>query len=246
MARAASMRNLSADRRWLKDHRDKYTGQWVALKYGRHISHGTDFKVVHMNEEFKDEDKTTHLAETDQPKLENQQREKESQPSPMPIPTHWRKFGVGLALASVIVAGLFYWLWLRTRLSPEIKEVYLDGGTFLMGSEYLGNTIPKHSVNVPGFFISQYEITQAQWRMVMGSNPSHFKGDNLPVEQVSWNEAKEFCRKLSQMTGKQYRLPTEAEWEYACRGGTTGAFFGEGMELWLFARWRVWIRGKLL
>jgi formylglycine-generating enzyme required for sulfatase activity len=77
------------------------------------------------------------------------------------------------------------------------------------------------------FYMGKYEVTQAQWRAAMGSNPSQFKGDDLPVENVSWNDAKEFCRKLSQMTGREYRLPTEAEWEYACRAGTTGAYAGD-------------------
>ena len=62
-------------------------------------------------------------------------------------------------------------------------------------------------------------MTQAQWRTITGKNPSRFTGDNNPVEQVSWNEAQEFCKKLSELTGKKYRLPTEAEWEYAARGG---------------------------
>ncbi|HMH42845.1 MAG TPA: formylglycine-generating enzyme family protein, partial [Pyrinomonadaceae bacterium] len=67
------------------------------------------------------------------------------------------------------------------------------------------------------------EVTQNQYRAVMGTNPSAFKGDDLPVDSVTWDEATEFCRKLSTLTGHQYRLPTEAEWEYAARGGTTGA-----------------------
>ena len=109
--------------------------------------------------------------------------------------------------------------------------VYVTGGTFLMGSpdnepDRDSDERPQHRVTVPGFSMGKYEITQAQWKAVMGTNPSYFKGDNLPVENVSWNDAKEFCSKLSQMTGKQYRLPTEAEWEYACRAGTTGPYAG--------------------
>ena len=67
--------------------------------------------------------------------------------------------------------------------------------------------------------MGKYEVTQAQWKAVMGSNPSRFKGDNLPVENVSWDDVQAFIRKLNQLTGKRYRLPTEAEWEYAARGG---------------------------
>ncbi len=70
-----------------------------------------------------------------------------------------------------------------------------------------------------GFYIGKYEITQAQWRAVMGTNPSNFKGDNRPVEMVSWNDVQEFLRKLNQMTGRNYALPTEAQWEYTARGG---------------------------
>jgi len=76
--------------------------------------------------------------------------------------------------------------------------------------------------------VGVYEVTQEQYQRVMGSNPSNFKGANLPVEEVSWNDAQEFCRKLSQQEGKAYRLPTEAEWEYACRAGSGTRFhFGD-------------------
>ena len=81
------------------------------------------------------------------------------------------------------------------------------------------NEKPVHSVTLDDFYIGKYEVTQAQWRAVMGSNPSHFKGDNLPVEMVSWDDVQEFIKKLNSTTGKTYRLPTEAEWEYAARGG---------------------------
>lgn len=67
--------------------------------------------------------------------------------------------------------------------------------------------------------MGKYEVTQALWQAVMGSNPSNFKGDNLPVEKVSWNDCQEFISKLNSMTGRKFRLPTEAEWEYAARGG---------------------------
>jgi formylglycine-generating enzyme required for sulfatase activity len=76
--------------------------------------------------------------------------------------------------------------------------------------------------------MGKYEVTQEQWEAVMGNNPSYFKGAKLPVEQVTWNDAVQFCHKLSQKTGKTYRLPSEAEWEYACRAGTSTPFyFGE-------------------
>jgi formylglycine-generating enzyme required for sulfatase activity len=123
-----------------------------------------------------------------------------------------------------------------------IDMVAIPGGTFKMGapkseSGYDKSESPQHQVTVQPFFISKYLITQAQWRFVaqlpqvnreLESDPSRFKGDNLPVEQVSWHSAVEFCERLSEYTGRTYSLPSEAEWEYACRAGTTTPFyFGE-------------------
>lgn len=99
------------------------------------------------------------------------------------------------------------------------------GGVFTMGST-LGkdpsailDECPAHKVAVSSFRIGRTEVTQALWRAVMNMEPSYFKGDNLPVEQVSWNDCQAFIRKLNALTGRQFRLPTEAEWEYAARGG---------------------------
>jgi eukaryotic-like serine/threonine-protein kinase len=87
---------------------------------------------------------------------------------------------------------------------------------------------PQHTVTIQSFFIGKYAVTQQQWETVMGNNPSSFKGAKRPVERVSWDDAVEFCKRLSKRIGKTYRLPTEAEWEYACRAGTTTPFhFGE-------------------
>ncbi len=108
---------------------------------------------------------------------------------------------------------------------PEIEMVWVSGGTFTMGatleqgSDADVDEKPAHSVTLDGYYIGKYEVTQAQWKAVMGNNPSKFKGDDLPVECVSWDDVQEFIRKLNQITGKNYRLPTEAEWEYAARGG---------------------------
>ena len=107
----------------------------------------------------------------------------------------------------------------------NIEMVYVAGGTFTMGataeqgSDAYSDEKPTHSVTVSDFYIGKYEVTQAQWKAIMGSNPSYFKGDNLPVENVSWDDIQEFIRKLNAQTGKRFRLPTEAEWEYAARGG---------------------------
>src|SRR5262245_779148 len=112
-----------------------------------------------------------------------------------------------------------------------LEMIFVPGGSFKMGSpKGVGRDSerPQHDVTVHDFFIGKYQITQPQWQAVMGKNPSHFKGDPaLPVENISWNEAKEFCEKLARMTGKAYRLPGEAEWEYACRAGTTREYAGD-------------------
>ncbi len=87
---------------------------------------------------------------------------------------------------------------------------------------------PIHKVIVGDYYIGKYEVTQKEWESVMGSNPSNFKGANNPVENVSWNDIQEFLQKLNSKTGKNYRLPTEAEWEYAARGGNQGQSFKYG------------------
>jgi eukaryotic-like serine/threonine-protein kinase len=111
-----------------------------------------------------------------------------------------------------------------------LEMFYIPAGTFLMGSPDTekgrdADEGPQHSVTVASFWMGKYPITQAQWKAVMGDNPSHFKGQNRPVESVSWKMATEFCEKLSKLTGKTYRLPSEAQWEYACRAGTTTPFY---------------------
>ena len=124
------------------------------------------------------------------------------------------------------------------RQQPEVKTirtfevggvlfdmVWVEGGTFRMGatseqgSDAWIDEKPVHSVTLSRYYIGKTEVTQALWKAVMGSNPSKFKGDNLPVEWVSWDDCQEFIRKLNALTGQHFRLPTEAEWEFACRGG---------------------------
>jgi formylglycine-generating enzyme required for sulfatase activity len=105
---------------------------------------------------------------------------------------------------------------------------FVRGGTFEMGgtpeqgSDCYDNEKPVHDVTVSDFYIGKYPVTQRLWAQVMGENPSKFLGDDLPVENVSWNDVQEFIAKLNRQTGKKYRLPTEAEWEYAVRGGNRG------------------------
>ena len=103
--------------------------------------------------------------------------------------------------------------------------VYVSGGTFTMGdtseqgSDADDDEKPTHSVTLSSYYICKYEVTQALWRAVMSSNPSNFKGDNLPVECVSWNDCQTFINRLNSYTDRNFRLPTEAEWEFAARGG---------------------------
>ncbi|MCT7981054.1 bifunctional serine/threonine-protein kinase/formylglycine-generating enzyme family protein [Laspinema olomoucense] len=124
---------------------------------------------------------------------------------------------------------------LETTLGLNLEMVVIPAGAFLMGSpeneaERDSDESPQHRVTLPEFLMSRTAITQAQWRIVaqlpqvmrsLEPDPAHFKGNNNPVEQVSWEDCIEFCLRLNQATGQPYRLPSEAEWEYACRAGTT-------------------------
>jgi formylglycine-generating enzyme required for sulfatase activity len=117
-----------------------------------------------------------------------------------------------------------------------IDMVYIPAGSFMMGtSEEESNkaldrrTIPlekpQHLVNIPAFYMAKYPTTQEQYQAIMGENPSNFRGINLPVEQVTWKKAKEYCQNLINKTDKPYVLPSESQWEYACRSGTNTLFY---------------------
>ncbi len=158
----------------------------------------------------------------------------------------------------VVKSPKFFGLWSKSEviLKKEYREaehfredlgngisldmVYIPGGKFMMGSpegEGYDKEKPQHEVTVSSFYMGKFQVTQAQWKAVasfpqvereLKPEPSIFKGDNCPVEKVSWNDAVEFCARLSKHTGREYRLPSEAEWEYACRAGTTTPFhFGK-------------------
>ena len=117
--------------------------------------------------------------------------------------------------------------------SVGIKLAYIPPGEFMMGSPSSESgrfdDELQHRVRLTRpFYIGITPVTQQQWEAVMGSTPSSFNGGDRPVEQVSWDDAVNFCKRLSKKEGKRYRLPTEAEWEYACRAGTTGPYGGTG------------------
>lgn len=134
----------------------------------------------------------------------------------------------------MIVSLIFLWfgctgsrheIQLKTWGEPYtgMEFVFVKGGCYMMGDSigdgYEGER-PVHEVCVHGFWMGKYEVTQGQWERVMGNNPSYFRnGQDYPVETVNWNDAQEFVQNLNQITGKGFRLPTEAEWEYAARSG---------------------------
>lgn len=134
-----------------------------------------------------------------------------------------------MALISVLVAGsaLAEEAFRDCTDCPEM--VMIPAGSFEMGGTMDASEKPVHSVRIAKpFALGRTEVTQGQWKAIMGSNPSSFSkcGDECPVETVNWNDAQEFVRKLSQKTGKSYRLPSEAEWEYACRAGGQQEYCG--------------------
>lgn len=119
----------------------------------------------------------------------------------------------------------------KPALSPVLQRlmnnmVYVEGGTFMMGAtpaqEARNDEFPVHQVTLSSFSIGRYEVTQEEWEAVMGSNPSYFKGNRRPVANVSWDDCQKFICQLNHLTGKHFHLPTEAEWEFAARGGNLG------------------------
>ena len=125
----------------------------------------------------------------------------------------------------IVILGIFIWQprksdYTETVNNIDFDMIYVSGGGFKMGSNENEDEKPIHQVNISSFYIGKYEVTQALWEGVMGTNPSEFKGDSRPIESISWDNIQIFIRKLNQLTGKRYRLPTEAEWEYAAGGGS--------------------------
>jgi formylglycine-generating enzyme required for sulfatase activity len=144
------------------------------------------------------------------------------------VESYTEDLGNGVKLEMVkIPAGSFMMGSSKEQFEQFKKEIerYCDGCD---GSKTAKTELPQHQVSVPSFYMAKFEITQAQWKSLMKINPSNFKDNDLPAENMSWNDADKFCKLLSQKTGRNYRLPTEAEWEYAARAGSTTHFpFGD-------------------
>jgi eukaryotic-like serine/threonine-protein kinase len=133
--------------------------------------------------------------------------------------------GKGVSLAMVKIPAGKFMMGQTASEEQELRKILPEKNY----QQYSASELPQHQVTVPEFFLGQMLVTQAQWQAIMGKNSSKFQGDGkLPVDSVNWLNAIDFCQKLSQKTGRTYLLPTEAEWEYACRAGTTTPFsFGE-------------------
>ncbi len=156
------------------------------------------------------------------------------------------KAGIAVIVACLAAGGIWYYMagpgpWPETVLdlgnNVKMRLVLVPAGKFMMGSPATeagrsSDEGPQHEVTISkSFYMGVFEVTQEQYEQVMGVNHSGFKGAKNPVETVSWDEAVEFCKKLSARTGKKVMLPTEAQWEYACRAGTTTAFHtGDALE----------------
>jgi formylglycine-generating enzyme required for sulfatase activity len=124
-----------------------------------------------------------------------------------------------ITLALMLFSVLYCQAQDKAKIEKLLEFVMVEGGIFTMGDKNISGFTP-HEVEVSSFYMQKTEVTQELWEAVMGSNPSYFKGcPNCPVEQDSWDGTQQFISKLNASTGKKYRLPTEAEWEYAARGG---------------------------
>ena len=170
--------------------------------------------IARVEEEIRLQDERDRLAREEEQRRQEDQRRQQQTPTTPPTTTQPAQTPPTQTQPTQ-----------TTSQAPNIEMVFVQGGTFTMGctaeqgSDCSDQEKPAHQVTLRSFNIGKYPVTQAQWEAVMGGNPSAVKGSNLPVTNVSWNDAQEFIRKLNTLSTTQYRLPTEAEWEYAARGG---------------------------
>ena len=203
----------------ISNMRTRFTGSNVEVTYTLTTTTPGDIELLYSI----DKGKTYHTCLTVKGDLQSQTSGNKK--------ISWECAEDGIIMADVVLKLNFIMdreTDLNYKITGDIKieTVFVEGGTFMMGctaeqgNDCHGDEKPVHQVTINSFYIGKYEVTQGQWKAVMGNNPSYFaKGDNYPVENVSWDDAQEFIRQLNIKTGKNYRLPTEAEWEYAARGG---------------------------
>lgn len=187
-----------------------------------------DVKPLRTEEPYDDR---TLLAGSNKPKAKTEQPARQTDTPKEPKKSNKSSaIIVCIALAVLVCAAIGCFVYSDaddtfTVNGVNFSMVHVQGGTFNMGatpeqgSDAEDNEKPVHQVTLSSYYIGMYEVTQELWQAIMGSNPSKFKGDKKPVECVTWDDCQEFISKLNSLTGKQFRLPTEAEWEYACRGG---------------------------
>jgi formylglycine-generating enzyme required for sulfatase activity len=186
-------------------------------------------ELIEMLGESKEKEQETDEAKdklgTDKEDIQAEVNETDESPKIPPSPLPVKKY-LTIALIFIVCVALTSLSYLEIKKKATIEKlvsqmVFVESGTFDMGnSDGKADEKPVHSVKVENFHMGKYEVTQAQWQAVMWNNPSFFEGcDDCPVENISWNDTQTFLKKLNKITGKNYRLPTEEEWEYAARGG---------------------------
>lgn len=218
----------------------------VPVKDQKNTLPNAETKIIEETKETKETKETVETIEADENQVETKLvRRRKSKPVEKPFPVIYL-IGI-LMLIMVAIIGKAYYETVtlneerRAQEAAEIEQFFksqkavlnhmpemvtIEGGTFMMGctpeQKYCSDSErPPHLVKVDGFMLGKYEVTQALWLAVMNTNPSFFINcPKCPVESVSWNDVQKFIRKINKMTGRKFRLPTEAEWEFAARGGT--------------------------
>ena len=205
-----------------KDPRDRFANAKELYDYvQKFTSAGTAFEVIELRNQIKS-------LEQDKFELTNLIAGKDDIINQLKQELQFKQIELEKLRSTISFSGSSKQSFVERVNGVEIPMIYVPAGSFTMGAtseqgnDGEGNESPTHQVTLNGYYIGATEITQAQWEAVMGYNPSHFLGENLPVECVSYDDALSFCRRLSELTGKCYTLPTESQWEYAARGARSG------------------------